>query len=266
MSRIERAIEKASRARESGPGINAVAAPESRNRDIDRLLEVEPIRVDNPYLTTLQKGPNGATEEYRKLKSLILKLTAKGQAAGNTLMVTSTVGGEGKTITAINLAVALAQEYDHSVLLVDADLRKPSVHEYLGITPKTGLVQCLRDNAPIEPALVKTGLGKLVVLPAGGTVSDPVERLSSNRMKAIIRELKSRYPERYVIFDAPPALPFAEAAVLGSEVDGVIFVVRERHAKLNDVRGALDSLRGVNLMGVVYNDTTHLNSKGRYYY
>lgn len=266
MSRIERAIEKAARARESGGTVNPVAVPNIRSRDLDRLLETEPLKVDNPFLATLQGGSSGAAEEYRKLKSLILKLSAKQGRQNNSLLVTSTVGGEGKTITAINLAIALAQEYDHSVLLVDADLRKPCVHQYLGFQPKTGLVQCLRDNAPLEPALVKTGLGKLVVLPAGGTVEDPVERVSSNRMKEIVRELKSRYPERYIIFDTPPALPFAEAAVLGAEVDGVIFVVRERQAKLNDVRGALESLRGANILGVVYNDTTQLDSKGRYYY
>jgi len=265
MSRIDKAIEKATRLREVPSPSSSSPSSESRPNEMDRLLDVDPIPVNNPYLIVSRNEKDALSEEYKKLRSLVVNLT-KGKEFRNTLLVTSTIGEEGKTIKSLNLAIALAQEYDHTVLLVDADLRRPSIHTYLGIKPQTGLVQCLKNRAPLDQALIKTGIGKLVVLPAGGAVSDPVELLSSNRMKEIIHELKSRYPERYVIFDTPPVLPFADAQVLGSSVDGVIFVVREGCAKVQDVSQALKSLKDTHLLGVVYNDVSIYPKKHGYYY
>ncbi len=272
MSRIEKAIEKASKLRgvaslpvEPAVPVQAKTQSVSHGSQMDRLLDVEPISVDNPFLVAGGSADRAVAEEYKKLKSMVIRLT-KGQPFRNTLVVTSAVGSEGKSITALNLATTLAQEYDHTVLLVDADLRKPSVHQFLGIQPKVGLVHCLNERAPLEQALVKTGIGKLVVLPAGGVVSDPVELLSSNRMQQIIAELKERYPERYVIIDTPPVLPFAEAQVLASRADGVIFVVREGCAKTDQIREAIETVKGSNLLGVVYNDSSVRPKKGGYYY
>ena len=190
----------------------------------------------------------------------------KGEEFSNTLLITSTVSEEGKSMTALNLAISLAREHDHTVLLVDPDLRRPSIHRFLGIEPEVGLVNCLRDNVPIQNALVKTGIGKLVVLPAGEAVRDPVELLSSNRMKDIISELKERYAERYVIFDTPPAMPFADAGVLAGSVDKTLFVVREGRAKKQDVITTIDEFKKNNLLGIVYNDARFYNKKQSYYY
>jgi exopolysaccharide/PEP-CTERM locus tyrosine autokinase len=180
--------------------------------------------------------------------------------------VTSAVGEEGKSITSLNLALALAQDYDHTVLLIDADLRRPSLHRYLGLKPEFGLVQVLKEKADLGDALIKTGLGKLVLLPAGGTVDDPVELFASNRMKELISELKQRYPDRYVIFDTPPSLPFADAQVLGAALDGVIFVVREGQARVKQVKEAIEGLKGANLLGVVFNDASSMPGQRRDYY
>jgi len=266
MGRIDQAIEKASKIR----GLKSVDEPivnGSEREDTGRkqLLDVEPILVENPYLTTLGKRFDPAAEEYKKLRSVIKKMT-RGKDFLNSLLVTSTLSSEGKTITSINLAISLAQEYDHTVLLVDADLRKPSIHQYLNLNPDIGIIQCLKDNVPLERALIKTGLGKLVLLPAGGRVDDPVELLSSNRMKELVLELKNRYPDRYIIFDTPPVLPFADAQVLGSVVDGILFVVREGGARLTQVKEALKSISPDKLLGVVYNDTEFTPQRGKYYY
>ncbi|BCR05288.1 polysaccharide biosynthesis protein [Desulfuromonas versatilis] len=272
MSRIDKAIEKAAQLRDVTP--LPVAPPKvepsvrvepPRRGRMERLLEVEPLPVDNPFLVASGKALPAVAEEYKKLKSMVIRLT-KGKQFKNSLVVTSTVAAEGKSLTALNLATTLAQEYDHTVLLVDADLRKPSIHKLLGLQPQVGLVHCLKGDASLEDALVKTGIGKLVVLPAGGVVSDPVELLSSNRMKQIIKELKARYPERYVIIDTPPVLPFAEAQVLASQADGVLFVIREGCAKASHVKEALETVKGVNLLGVVYNDSSVRQKKGSYYY
>jgi protein-tyrosine kinase len=285
MSRIEQALEKAARQRERNqeefipvlfpevggtqlPDMGGAPSAEERKGHRERdaaLLLTTPLPVSNPLLVVPGSKNNPAAEEYRKLKSLVLRMT-KREKFLNTLVVTSAGSNEGKTLTSLNLAIVLAQEYDHSVLLVDADLRRPSVHRYLGIHPEVGLAQCLQENVPVSRVLVKTGIGRLVVLPAGGAVVDPVELLSSFRMKDIVRELKNRYPDRYIIFDTPPAAPFADAQVLGQVVDGVLFVVREGVARTNNLREGLASLKDANLLGVVYNDASFSPGSGRYYY
>ena len=268
MSRLHQAIEKAAKMREP---VTVPLVDESRPVDrngigMAALTEVEPLTVSHPHLAAWNDKDRAAREEYGKLRSLVLRLT-EGETFRNTLMVTSTVSGEGKTLTALNLALALAQDYDHSVLLVDADLRRPAVHQYLDLEAGVGLVDCLLDDLPLERALVKTGLGKLVVLPAGDPVEDPVDLLASARMKSIVRDLKSRYPERYIIFDTPPVLPFADAQVLGQAVDGILFVVRENGPSPDEIREALNSLKATNLLGAVYNnaDTFLRRERNEYY-
>lgn len=231
---------------------------------ISSLLDVVPLKITNLMLATAREEKTAVVEEYNKLRSTIIALT-KGEKFHNTIMVTSTVSEEGKSMTALNLAISLAKEHDHTVLLVDTDLRRPSVHKYLDIEPEVGLVHCLRDNVPLEKALIKTGVGKLVILPAGEAIKDPVDMLSSNRMRGIIKELKERYPERYVIFDTPPAMPFADAGVLANMVDATLYVVREGKAKIEDVHKVIDDFKQHNLLGVVYNDA-HTLLKGQSYY
>lgn len=274
MSRIEEALKKAASKRKSPvekifdsvaqkPPLKTANSVSGR---ISALLDVMPIKINNLMLATAREEKTAVVEEYNKLRSSIIALT-KGEKFLNTIMVTSTVSEEGKSMTALNLAISLAKEHDHTVLLVDADLRRPSVHKYLEINPEVGLVHCLRDNLPIEKALIKTGVGKLVILPAGEAIKDPVDLLSSNRMKEVVSELKQRYPERYVIFDTPPALPFADAGILANIVDATLFVVREGLAKSEDVTKTLEEFKHHNLLGVIYNDAhTILKNQSYYYY
>lgn len=251
--------------RKSAP-IREHHSEQPKEQSLEISSKTAPLNVNNPMLLTSMRGDRSpVAEEYNKLRSLVVKLT-KGETFLNTIMITSTIGEEGKSLTSLNLAIALAREYDHTVLLVDADLRRPSLHKQLGIDSKPGLIQCLKENYPLHKALVKTGFGKLVFLPSGGTLGDPVETLSSNRMKELVAELKNRYPERYVIFDTPPSLPFADAQVLAPTVDSTIFVVRECKAKAKDVEETINSLQGNNLLGVVYNDAKTNARKKHYYY
>ncbi len=260
MSRIEEAIKKAA-AERSGTDAGSVRfeRPElqvktkSIKAHIRDLLNVPPIKVDNLMLATVREEKTAAVEAYNKLRSAVVALT-KGDSFLNTLMVTSTVSAEGKTMTALNLSISLAKQYDHTVLLVDTDLRRPSIHKYLDLQPEVGLVNCLRDNLPLEDALIKTGIGKLVVLPAGEIIEDPVDMLSSDRLKTIVAELKQRYPDRYVVFDTPPALPFADAGILANIVDATLFVVREGKANSAEIQTTLETFKQHHLLGVVYND------------
>jgi len=267
MSRIDKAIEKATALRGvvNEPRISEPPPVKKHVSDVALLSNCTPLTVNNPSIVCASTDAHPAAEEYRKLKSLILQLTG-GAEFRNTLLVTSALSGEGKSVTAINLACALARDYDHTVLLVDTDLRRPTVHKYLNFEPEVGLIQCLKSNVPLENALIKTGLGKLVVLPAGGVADDPNELLASDQMKALVDEMKNRYSDRYIIFDTPPASLFADAQALSAHIDGVLFVVREGVSRPSQIKSALDCLRGSELLGMVYNDALHIDRKSKYYY
>ncbi|MBZ0156123.1 MAG: XrtA-associated tyrosine autokinase [Alphaproteobacteria bacterium] len=256
MSRIEKALEKAVQLRDSRAESDkkpVFTKERVRERIKESVFDAEEsLTVDNPYVITLKDPGSPASEEYRKLKSMIVKITHQ-EAFLNALMVTSSLSWEGKTLTAMNLAITLAQEYDYTVLLVDADLRRPSLHGYFNIKPEFGLADCLTDEIDLGDALIKTGIGKLSFLPSGKKVSNPVELLSSQRMKELIAEMKMRYPDRYIIIDTPPLLPFAETHAISCMVDGVIFVVKEGKTSLQSIDDSMEILQQSRLLGIVYN-------------
>ncbi|HXY55779.1 MAG TPA: XrtA-associated tyrosine autokinase [Nitrospirota bacterium] len=202
------------------------------------------------------------SEQYRKLKTVLLKMTKKDFR--NTVLVTSALSGEGKSITSANLAVMLAREYGQTVLLVDADLRKPSLGNYLGLKPVYGLADSLYDGIDLGRAIVKTGFPKLSFLSAGKKVEDPAELLSSHRMKDLLTEIKHRYADRYIIIDTPPALLYAETLALSALVDGVLIVVKEGVATLKGIGDMLETLKGALLLGIVYNDMSTASLDGSY--
>lgn len=271
MSRIEKAMEKAAQLRDG-------VAPPSEGHPQKRVFRAVPsqpppipsvahkIRPDNPYLVNLNDPHSPTAEEYRKLKSVLVKMTKGEDFFKNTIMVTSAVPHEGKTLTALNLAISLAQEFDHTVLLVDADLRSPSVQRYLNIDSGQGLSDVLLGGTDIGDTIIATGIGKLSIIPAGHAVSNPVELFTSQKMKELIEEMKYRYPDRYLIFDTPPILLFAETRSLAHQMDGVLFVVKERLASHENIKEAVEALKGCELLGMVYNDAILDRHDERYSY
>ena len=286
MSRIEKAIEIAARQRHataevavaqaatpSAPAIPAVgpdAAPAAvpappADRSRARTLQPLPLPATaNPCLVMANAIDSPAAEQYRKLKSNLMKLIRMGKGK-QSLMVTSPMAGDGKTVTALNLAISLAQEYDHTVLLVEADLRKPSLLQYLGLEAERGLSDCVLDGVDVGEVLIKTGIGNLSILPAGRPVDNPVELFSSKRMQELITEVNNRYPDRFVIVDTTPLLPFAEPQYLAGIVDGVILVVRENVTPMDKLTRALEMLKNHNLLGVVSNGVSRAASLSGYY-
>lgn len=268
MSRIEKAIEAAAHKRNTEP------APQSpREAPPVAKVTAPPVApaaknrghiIKNPYLTTANDQDSPASEQYRKLKSLIVKLSQMGNF-DKALMVTSCIAGEGKTITSLNLAITLAQEFDHTVLLVEADIRKPAIMQYLGLEAKRGLTDCLLDNLDISEVLVKTGIGNLTVLPAGRRVENPVELFSSNRMTSLFSEIKTRYNDRYVIVDTTPLLPFAEPSYIANMLGAVLLITREGVTTPDKLKRALEMLKNHNLLGVVANGVSRVNSLQGYY-
>jgi protein-tyrosine kinase len=271
------AMEKAALLRQ---GVDSTPAPDSKPSVENKLqkpvvaaspgpVAVSPqygkLAPDNPFLVNLHDPHSPTAEEYRKLKSVLVNMTT-GEQFRNCLMVTSSLPNEGKSLTALNLALSLAQELDHTVLLVDADLRRPSVHRYLNLEQGVGLAEVLAGEAQIGETIIPTGIGKLSVIRAGRSIDNPAEIFSSQRTRELLAELKNRYPDRYIILDTPPVLPFAESRSLAHLVDGVLFVIMERLASQANIKDALDSLKGSSILGLVYNAATVDNNDGRYAY
>lgn len=172
---------------------------------------------------------------------------------GNSIIITSPGSGEGKTLTAINLAISLSQKVDRTVLLVDADLRKPSIHKYLGIQAEKGLSDYLLGEAKIPDLLVNPGIAKLVLLPGGRPMPNSTVLLGSPRMKMLVDELKLKYSERIIIFDTPSLLNSADTLVFSSLADGIIMVVEAEKTPKGDIEKALSLLKDKSLIGTVLN-------------
>jgi exopolysaccharide/PEP-CTERM locus tyrosine autokinase len=223
------------------------------------------IEITNPLLVTAHNGHSPVAEEYRKLKSRIVQMSKMDNSL-HTLLITSSISGEGKSITSLNLAISLAHEHDLPVLLVDADLRRPSICGYLGLESSRGLSDCLMHGMVLEEALIDIGLGNLTILPAGKQVINPVELYSSEKMDYLFDQIKKRYAGGFIVFDSTPVLPFAEAHILANKVDGVVFVVREGGASMPSVKEALDSLKDSRVLGMVFNSATSVSLGGYYHY
>lgn len=260
MSKLEESLEKATMMRGSKDVIE---------KDFKTMSDGVPLSISSPFILNFSEPESRSAEEYRRLKAMVLRAT-KAKFL-NTLMITSSVDGEGKSITSINFALALAQELNQTTLLVDADLKNPMIHNYLGIQPRYGLSDYLLGKAQLPDVLIKTNAGNLVILPAGSSVNNPIELLLSERMKNLIVELKQRYMDRYIIFDTAPVLLSAEAIRIGSWVDGIIFVVKERGPQKDVVRDAVELMKDFNILGIVYNQVSVNNLDGKaihynYYY
>ncbi len=268
MSRIERALEKAEELRKSSKKSEREEAHTLPLDSISHEFEIdEPIinieKVDKHLISITDAGTSIA-EQYKKLRVNILKSTEKEFL--NTLLITSPEIGEGKTLTAINLAVTMAKEIDYTVLLVDADLKHPAIHKYLGLEVKYGLSDYLMGKVKISDVMIKTGIGKLIFLPAGSPTDNSSELLSSDRMKKLIHEMKYRYNDRYIIFDSAPILVTSDTISLSNLVDGLLIVMQGGRTTLKTAEKALSLINGTNILGVVFNNVPREFAKNLYPY
>ena len=190
-------------------------------------------------------------EFYRQLRTRVLQLS--GGKGGATVMVTSALPGEGKTLTAINLALTFAKEFKQTALLVDCDLRQQQVHSQMGFPSERGLVDYLMDDCPITELFVWPGVEKLSVISGGKTVRDSCELLGSPGMQDLVHDMKHRYPERYVFFDAPAILTSADAIAFAPLVDYILVVARAGQTSLKDINRAVELLPPEKVLGLVMN-------------
>jgi receptor protein-tyrosine kinase len=209
-------------------------------------------------LVTPDAKRNRTVEEFRLIKRVVLSRRWDIQGLpGNTVVVTSALPAEGKTTTAINLAMSIAAEEDVRVVLVDADFIKPDALRQLGIAANKGLVDVLKDSSmDIGDVLLRTDIDKLSLIPSGQLHERCTELLASARMDSLIKEMSSRYEDRILIFDSPPILATTESVALTSHMGQVVFVVQAGRTKRESLDSALELIGERPHVGLVLNRTT----------
>jgi receptor protein-tyrosine kinase len=208
-------------------------------------------------------------DEFRVIKRPILRnaLEANHDDARprNLIMVTSALPREGKTFTAINLALSVAAEVDNTVLLIDGDVAHPMFTEILGVPREPGLLDLLtREDLDVGQTLVKTNIEKLSILPAGANHPFATELLASEQMASLLRSLASRYPDRIIIFDSPPLLATTEARVLATHAGQIVVVVAADTTTQHAVQQALATIESCDIVMMMLNKA-HRTDVGSYY-
>jgi receptor protein-tyrosine kinase len=221
------------------------------------------VRLDLAGLTeagfVTPNAPRAAiADQYRVIKRpLIANATGKGASVvqhGNRIMVTSAMPGEGKSFTAINLAMSIAMELDYTVLLVDADVSRPSIMKTLGLPPGPGLLDLLTNKQmEMSDTLLRTNIDKLSLLPSGTPHPRATELLASDAMTDLIEEMGHRYPDRIIIFDSPPLLLTTESRVLATHMGQIVVVVQAEKTLQSQVRHALTTIESCPIKLMVLN-------------
>lgn len=210
----------------------------------------------------------GTTEEitmaYKLLRTRVLQRMRQNES--NTLALTSPGKAAGKTLTAINLALSMAEKLDYTVLLVDLDFRKPTIKKYLGLDAKAGLSDFLLHDVPLHEILIHPGIDRLVVLPQVEKLNSPSELLSSPKMAQLVEEIKHRYPSRMVIFDMPPVLVADDVVAFSAFVENVLLVVEDGETTADDLRSVTALLEDTKLIGTVLNKASDSEETGGYGY
>jgi protein-tyrosine kinase len=259
MERIEQALKKAREQRRAAADGQAASGalpnfvlPANVAYTQPRVVNLQPAVLQrNRVITTSLTHP--VTDVYRSLRAQVLKALAKLEKT--TLGITSVGENEGKTLTAVNLAIATAMDLNQTVLLVDADLRNPGVARCLGIDPELGLDDYLLSRASVAECLVNPGLERLSILPARVRQGNAAELLASPQMARLAQELKDQYPDRIIFYDLPPLLTAGDALGFLPRVEATLLVVRNGAVRAAEVRRTVALLGEHNLIGTVLNAT-----------
>ncbi|MEM7564666.1 MAG: CpsD/CapB family tyrosine-protein kinase [Pseudomonadota bacterium] len=216
------------------------------------------LELDATYLERhrilVQPQEKGA-DAYNLLRTQVLQKMRVNH--WQTLAITSPNEGAGKTVTAINLAISLAREVNQTVLLVDLDLRKPSVAKCLYSDQVAGIGEYLMDDVPLQELLINPNdIDRLVILPGSTPFLSSSEMLSSPKMVALAEELKSRYPSRLVLFDMPPVLACDDVLAFAPHFDAALLVIEESVTHKDDIERAIELLDPSNLLGTVLNKSS----------
>ncbi len=260
MGKVFDALEKAGSAEElsrSRPTPSAPEGPKSgrkRKKQAKRPAREVPRPVAGNWderLVNASITNAPVAESFRTLRTRILH-PFEGDPP-RSLLITSASPGEGKSFVCANLGVVLAQGVDQFALMVDCDLRKPTLHSLFGLPNDRGLVNFLRDRDDVGETILKAGVDKLSLIPAGPPPLNPSELLGSVTMGRLVDELVSRYDDRIILFDSPPMRAASETAILAQHVDGVILVVRWGGSRREYVQDLVDLIGRDKIVGLVFN-------------
>jgi exopolysaccharide/PEP-CTERM locus tyrosine autokinase len=249
-----------------GAAAAAAAAPKAEHatpKYTTRRVELDLARMREMGMVTAAGGRTSLLEDFRIIKRPLLQRAfaerRPGDKPGNLIMLTSSLPGEGKTYSAINLAMSIAMELDHTVLLVDADVARPSVLRTLGLPAQRGLMDLLVDDKlDMGEVMLRTNVDTLSILPAGTSTPRATELLASSTMSNLVNEIANRYPDRIVIFDSPPLLLTSESHVLASHMGQIVVVVEAQTTTQHALKEALSQLNGLNNVNLIYNKTRDL--------
>ena len=262
LGKLSKALEKAQPAEENA---TVTPGPSSETQPIPPPSHPGPVRASgngfrngtdniNRWDERLRKttaASSPVAESLRRLRTAILH-PAEGPPPKSILVLSATVG-EGKSSICANLGVAIAQGMEQHALLVDCDLRRPTLSALFGIPNDSGLVDHLQHGTDLTQLIRKSGLPKLSLIPSGQPPENPSELLGSQTMTRMIDEMTSRYPDRFILLDSPPMQAASETAVLAKHVDGVVLVVRWSGADRIQVKELVDTLGKNKIIGTVFN-------------
>ena len=233
------------------------AEPATEGRDTrpvqTRVMQASPLHLENERV--LPPGAGGVHGvPYKMLRTQVLRRLDK--LGVNSLAVVGAAADTGKTLTAINLAVAIAADPGRTSLLIDLDLRKPSIHRRFGLELEVGVDDCLRGDRPLGDAMVRIeGYERFVLLPARERSLDSSELLSARRTEEMIVEMRSRYSDRVLVFDLPPVPQADDVLAFARQVQAALIVVGEGRTRRDELLRTIELLRDVPIIGTVLNGT-----------
>lgn len=282
-SLIEQAAQRLEQLRQAGVEMPAAPPPaaqmdeaaqnpvsEAQSAPLSRSVEIDLAAMSQAGIVSPNAPRSQIADQYRVIKRpLISNAMGKGASAiaqGNLIMVTSALPGEGKSFTAINLAMSIATELDNTVMLVDADVTSPSVMKVLGLPESLGLLDLVQgESRDMARMLLKTNIDKLTILPSGTPHTRATELLASDAMIRLLDEMAKRYSDRIIIFDSPPLLLATEARVLASHMGQVVMVVQAGKTLQSEVRQALATIEACPVKLMLLNKARS-DSEGGYGY
>ncbi len=248
--------------------VSPESIPEAGN---SRQATIDLNRLQELGVITRYDEKSRIAEEFRIIKRPLIQDAfnrTEGHARNsNLIMVTSALAGEGKTFCAINLAMSIAMEMDHTVLLIDADVARPSIPRHLGIKSEKGLMDVLlNDNVDLTDVIMRTNIEKLSVLLAGRKSQRSTELLASQSMSNLLTDISRRYHDRIIIFDSPPLLLTTESRVLATQMGQVVVVVESEITPQKQVMEALQQIESCRDIKLIYNKSKLATSSSYYGY
>ncbi len=258
VDRIKTALEKSRERKRIGqrkePRHEKPAAREFSFENIEytqsRIIEVpQSVLSENRLIAGNRSDPRATS--FRMLRTQVLQ--AMRENKWSSIAVTGPTEGIGKSLVAINLAISMSFEVNQTVLLVDLDLRRPSIHKYFGFEPEHGLLDYLNNDVELKGLFVNPVFKRLLLIPGRGTTTESSELLSSPRMLNLVNELKSKYKSRIIIYDMPPLLNIDDTMVFLPNVDSALLAVENGKNTQSDVQNSMRLLQGTNLIGSVLN-------------